>query len=167
MKRAAAFFLIFFLGGCSSAKMPAVKDVQAYYAQPFSAEVAFLLGEDTAVCAFSRDGETYLLAAESPDSLAGLETELCGESAALRYAGMEKSFPVSALPEKNPAVLLRAMILALAAGEFTIAGTEEGAAAVGEGFTLYFDAESLMPEKAVFSDVGLTVRFRAFDTGKA
>jgi hypothetical protein len=145
--------------------MPAVKDVQAYYAQPFSAEVTFVLREGTAACAFSRDGEIFLLTAESPDSVAGLETELCGETAVLRYAGMERTFPVSALPEANPAVLLRGMIFALAAGNFTLTGTEEGTAAEGEGFLIYFDADSLAPEKAVFSDVGLTVHFGSFDAG--
>ncbi|HPD88688.1 MAG TPA: hypothetical protein PLU75_04345 [Oscillospiraceae bacterium] len=164
MKRAAVLLLVLFLGGCS-AGMPAVKDVQAYYAQPFSAEITFALEESTAACAFSRDGEIFLLTAESPDSVAGLETELCGETAVLRYAGMERTFPVSALPEANPAVLLRGMILALAAGNFTLTGTEEGTAAEGEGFLLYFDADSLAPEKAVFSDVGLTVHFGPFDAG--
>ncbi|HPR40155.1 MAG TPA: hypothetical protein PKY19_01925 [Oscillospiraceae bacterium] len=164
MKRAVILLLVLFLGGCSVG-MPAVKDVQTYYGQPFSAEITFVLGESTAACAFSRDGETYLLTAESPESVAGLETELCGETAALRYAGMERTFPVSALPEANPAVLMRGMILALAAGNFTLTGTEEGTAAEGEGFLLYFNAESLAPEKAVFSDVGLTVRFCSFAAG--
>lgn len=165
MKRISVLFLVFFLTGCSSARLPSAKDVQAYYAQPFSAEITFALGENTAVCAFSREGEVYLLTAESPDSLAGLETELSGDAAELRYAGMEKAFPVSALPEKNPAVLLRAMVSALAAGEFTLVGTEEGASAAGEGFTLYFDAKSLMPAKAVFPETGLTVRFQSFAAG--
>lgn len=165
MKRVAVVLTLLLLGGCSAARMPKAKDVQAYYAQPFSAEVELAYGERAAVCTFSKDGETYLLAAESPDSLAGLETELCGETAKLRYAGMEKSFEASALPEENPAVLLRFMIVALSAGEFTLAGTEDGVAAAGDGFTLYLDAETLAPERAQFADAGLTAAFRSFSPG--
>lgn len=165
MRRVAVVLTLLLLGGCSAAQMPKAEDVQAYYAQPFSAEIELVYGENTAGGAFSKDGETYLLAAASPDSLAGLETELCGETAALRYAGMEKSFSASALPEGNPAALLRAMILALSAGEFTLAGTEGGATAAGDGFTLLFDAETLAPERAQFAEAGLSAAFRSFSPG--
>ncbi len=165
MRRVAVVLIFFLLGGCSAARIPDAKDVQAYYARPFSAKVELVYGENTAVCAFSRDGETYLLTASSPESLAGLETELCGEAAALRYAGMEKSFAASALPEENPAILLRAMLSALSAGEFTLAGTEGGAAAAGDGFTLYLDAETLAPQRAEFPEAGLSARFQTFDAG--
>ncbi len=165
MRRVAVVLTLFLLGGCSAARIPKAKDVQAYYARPFFAEAELVYGGNTAACAFSRDGETYLLAAESPESLAGLETELCGETAALRYAGMEKTFPACALPEGNPAALLRSMILALCAGEFTLAGTEAGATAAGDGFTLYFDAETLAPGRAEFAEAGLSAAFRSFSPG--
>jgi hypothetical protein len=72
--------------------------------------------------------------------------------------------PFSVLPEAIR-LLLRGMIFSLCRRERYAHRTEEGTAAEGEGFLLYFDANSLAPEKAVFSDVGLTVHFGSFDAG--
>jgi hypothetical protein len=93
---------------------------------------------------------------ENPDSAAAAETPVKKKAPARKATSGAKK----AAPRKSTSTRAKA-----APRVYKTEMLEEGASAGGEGFTLYFDAKSLTPKKAVFSETGLTVHFQSFAAG--